>query len=212
MSVAIVTVAVGDTYRAFLPQWAHAITELDTPPDQVVIVTDHITDVVLDAVDATRGTAITATGTWKHHPQILANEAIRETTTTWVCKMDVDDVIYPHALNTVDNVDADVLMFGISVNGHEDIRAKTVTADAILTATGNLVFAGSPFRRKVWEASNGFQDMLYDDWRFWREAAANGFTFQSTGTIDYQYNLGQHNATRGAHHETEKRKVFDHVH
>lgn len=207
MTVAVVTVAVGDTYRAFLTEWAHAVADLETPPDEVVIVTDRITNGVLEAVDITGGTAIASTTTWRHHPQILANEAIRETSTDWVCKMDVDDIIYPHALNPIPDTVEDVLCFGITYCGLTLIPPAT-TANQILAATGNLLFAGSPFRRSVFDQTAGFRDMVYDDWAFWRETARAGATYQPTRTADYDYRMHGANASTRINRQDETRKAL----
>lgn len=214
MTVGIVTVAYGDTYLRFLPRWLQAITQLDHIPDEVVIVSNRYPDLTYIGAQHMPEpiTWITTTTQPTRHAQILANEGIETLGTEWVCKMDVDDVIYPHALNGLEDIQEDVLMFGISINGHTDLYAKPVTGEQILASQDNLLFAGSPFRKTVWEASSGFQDTMYDDWVFWREAARNGFTFTPSGSIDYEYTMGDHNATRYINHEAEKKRVFDYVH
>lgn len=214
MSVAVVTVAVGETYQRFLPEWATAVSQLHSQPDEVVIVGDRIPGKVREQIDQLLidWTWIQGKRPWKHHPQVLANDAIRLTGSDWICKMDVDDVILPHALDPLDSLDCDVLMFGMSINALKHFLVPPMTGKEILDSPVNRIFAGSPFRRWVWEASEGFQDMLYDDWRFWREAARNAARFAPSGTIDYVYRLADHNATNGCQHETEKAKVMTDVH
>lgn len=211
MTVAVVTVAVGETYRAFLPRWLAAVGALERRPEHIIIITDKPADV---AAIQHRETLYVRkpTGSFRNHAQVLSNEGIALTNAEWICRMDVDDVIYPHALNELDNTRADVYCFGISVNGDRLLPAQTVTARRVLAAQDNLLTAGSPYRRWVWEQSTGYQDIIYDDWRFWREAAANGARFHASGSIDYYYTLSTHNATNGVNHMDEKRNVFTDVH
>lgn len=211
VKIAIVTVAHGATYRDFLPRWAESIAHLQRQPDEVIIVTD-------DVADAARASAwipvrIKRTETsFERHAQLLVNQGIAATDADWIVKLDADDLIYPHALNALDFAEGDVFMFGVSVNGKTPIPAKSVEGQDILAAGDNLLHAASPFRRWVWEKSSGFQDMLYDDWAFWREAASNGAKFQASATIDYEYRLEGHNATLGIDHGKEVRRVMEHVH
>lgn len=190
MSVAIVTVATGGVYRSFLTEWSRAVRALERKPDEVVIVTDYMTLDVLEAMDRTGARVLQASQEVQHHPQVLINQAIAATSSDWVCKMDVDDIIYPHALNTLHTTDADVHMFGIRVTepGKEDrvLPAFPIHTADILSTFDNLVFSGSPFRRWVWE-HNPFRDMVYEDWAFWIEAAKAGARFHQSTSIDYEY-------------------------
>lgn len=185
--------------------------QLERRPDQIIIITDDASCVV--ALDVKQSIYVKKVNEgFVNHAQVLANKGIELTNAQWIVKLDADDIIYPHALNPLHEIKADVLSFGVSVNGERNLYAPSVTAQDVLAAQDNLLFAASPFRRWVWEKSSGFQDMLYDDWAFWREAAANNATFASSGTIDYEYRLEGHNATMNLDHEIEKRKVFNLVH
>lgn len=185
MSVAVVCVAYGEKYRAFLPQWCEAVAQLQTQPEQIIIATDDVEDCEV-MVDWLPGMSIVYAETEPLvHPQVCVNDAIRETDTEWVCKMDVDDLIYPHALNAIADCDADVFMFGIRL-GSVNLPARHVTRGDILRTPHNLVFSGSPFRRSFWEAAP-YMDMICEDWRFWVDAARNGARFQASPTIDYEY-------------------------
>ena len=211
MTVGVVTVAHGERYRAFLPEWATAIGSLRRKPDAVTIVTDtlncqHLTR-ALDILHP--DTVVIQTRTrWKKNTQILANEAIEYTRTDWICKLDADDLIYPHALNSIDDWPTDVCMFGISENGFRNLIPSPVTAQQVLASPHNLIFAGSPFRRDLWEQTPGFQDVTYDDWAFWRSCARAGATFHPTNTIDYYYRLHAHNYSSRADHPTATEEVF----
>ncbi len=133
------------------------------------------------------------------------NEAIAVTPADWICKMDADDLILPHALTPLDDLDADVLMFGIR-HGGQDLQFSGVDADAILRRDANLVFSGSPFRRELWER-NPFRDMVYEDWAFWVGCAQAGARFRHSGTIDYVYMIHDRQISRRADDARWKREV-----
>jgi hypothetical protein len=196
MSIGVVAVAYGEKYRAFLPRWMRAVTALETQPDQIMVVTDDIPSamVTLGNVHLSSTVFKQARGTFHTHPQVLVNEAIQAVRTDWICKMDIDDIIFPHALNALDEArDCDVWMFGIQLSG-QWLPARHVTRADVLRSPHNLVFSGSPFRRWVWERSQ-YRDMICEDWRFWIDAARNGARFQASPTIDYEYVIHDHNIT-----------------
>lgn len=196
MTVAVVCVAYGERYRRFLPQWCENIRALQREPEQIVIATDDVEGCEV-MVDWLPGMSIVLTSVEPIvHPQVCINDAIRETDTEWICKMDVDDIIYPHALNTLDDCDADVYMFGIRL-GHTNLAARHVTRYDVMRTPHNLVFSGSPFRRSIWEKAP-YQDMICEDWRFWIDAAHNGARFQASPSIDYEYVIhGENISQRG---------------
>lgn len=187
MSVAVVTVAVGAEYQARLPAWARAVAALERQPDEVIIAVDDLPDRLVSELTLILRDfwVVPSARAWVHHPQVLVNDAILVAESEWICKMDVDDVILPHALTPLDDVDADVFMFGIR-HGGQDLVWSGVTGDAIRTRQGNLVFSGSPFRRCFWEG-NEFRDMIFEDWAFWIGCADRGARFVSSGTVDYIY-------------------------
>ena len=187
MTIGVVTVAYGDKYRAFLPSWIQAITMLERKPDKITVVTDNVSSAMasLGNIQLSNATFRQAHNTFTVHPQVLVNEAIDSTHTDWICKMDVDDLIYPHALNNLDTCEADVYMFGIMHQNHR-LPARKVSGELILNTMHNLVFSCSPFKRWVWEAAP-YRDILCEDWAFWIDASKNGATFEASPTIDYEY-------------------------
>lgn len=187
VTIGIVTVAVGETYLKFLPQWAKAVSNLARKPDQITIVTDYMPEEYVRILDETLTTwqLLISNTKWVHHPQILVNEAISITHTDWICKMDADDIILPHAFNQLDESNADILLYGISI-GNKGLSFNDITSDLILQREHNYVFSGSPYRRWLWE-NNHYRDMIYEDWAFWIGCAKQTKKLQHTGTIDYIY-------------------------
>lgn len=195
MSVGVVAVAYGDTYRAFLPRWMRAMTMLEQKPEQIMVVTDDVPDCIARLGDVYLSSVIfkQAHGTFERHPQYLVNEGIASLSTDWVCKMDMDDIIFPHAFNGLHDCLADVYMFGIQLND-KWLPAHHVTAKDVLRSNYNMIFSGSPFRRWVWE-KQPFRDMICEDWMFWIDAAKNGARFQASPNIDYEYVIHGDNIT-----------------
>jgi hypothetical protein len=134
------------------------------------------------------------TTTYTVHPQFLVNTAITVTKCDWIVKLDVDDLILPHALNSVKTCRADVLNFGYQINGNDHV-SRVVTPEEIVSRSSNEISSCSPFRRKLWER-NKFLDMVFDDWGFWFQAARDGATFAATGTVDYLYRVHPEQITR----------------
>jgi hypothetical protein len=210
MTVGVVTVAVGEMYLDRLETWATAVAQLNRQPDLITIVTDRMPRRYVEILDdlLPQWQLVTSEKTWERHPQILVNDAIAMTDTEWICKMDADDQIFQHALNPLDNWPTDVCMFGISVNGERNLIPSPVTAQQVLESPHNPLFAGSPFRRAIYEQTLGFRDIIYDDWAFWRDCARAGATFQPTNTIDYLYLLHGGNSSLGVDHAAETARVF----
>lgn len=185
------TVAYGEKYHKFVPEWVDHVAALQRPADQVAIACDTLPENIVEHATKKLGKKlhiIYSDTKFKHHPQYLVNDAIDRTYTEWICKMDVDDLIYPYALNGVVAEACDVFMFGINLNNQQLLYPQNVKAAHVLQSPHNLVFSGSPFRRWVWSASP-FKDMIYEDWAFWREAAKRSAHFKPSNRIDYYYRL-----------------------
>jgi len=210
-TIGIVTVAMADLYRQFLPEWAASVAALNRQPDDVRIVVDQIDDDLWAEILGLLPHAklVKSTGEWKHHAQVLANDAIAQMETDWVSRLDADDLILPHAFDRLDEVTADVYAFGISINYEQDCPAMPVSTATVRHESSNYLCSASPFRRSVWVANGGFVDAVYQDWIFWRQAAARDATFAASGTVDYIWR--SHDAQVSAHcdDEAERRRVLE---
>lgn len=192
VTIGIVTVVVGDTYLAKIHTWAKAVSQLDRQPDVVTLVTDHMPRKYVEILDDAlpRWQLITTKRTWRHHPQVLVNDAIAETKTDWICKMDADDIILPHALSPIGSVSGDIWMFGMR-RLNDYLYSQPVTFQQVLgslyeATPVNYVNSGSPFRKHLW-TGNPYRDMIYEDWAFWIGCAKQKAIFKSSPSIDYEY-------------------------
>lgn len=196
VTIGICTVAYGITYHNFLPEWGRAVAALETRPDQITIVHDGVADDIKQNMSDLRSIVWVEDRktTFETHPQFLVNTGIPLTGTDWIIKLDVDDLILPHALNGLNNRESDVCNFGYRI-GSTDHVSRSVTAEQILARTNNPIASCSPFRRWLWER-NRFRDIAFDDWGFWYDAARECATFDATGTVDYIYRIHDDQMTR----------------
>jgi glycosyltransferase involved in cell wall biosynthesis len=210
-TIGIVTVAMADLYRRFLPEWAASVAALNRQPDVVCIVADEMDDDLWTEILGLLPQAqlVRSKNEWQHHAQVLANDAIAHMETDWVCRLDADDLILPHAFDRLDGVTADVYSFGISINNERDHSSIAVSTSTVRNSPNNHLYSASPFRRSVWVANGGFVDAVYQDWIFWRQAAAHGAEFEASATVDYIWR--SHDAQVSAHcdDEAERRRVLE---
>ena len=187
VSVGIVTSCYGAKYHGFLDDWSSAILDLNTQPDWITIVHDGVDLDIQRAIDRRLDIDWIEDTLTAHrlHPQVHVNQAIAQTFTDWILKVDVDDQLMPHALDGWQDTQADVVSFGYRID-LADHPSRPVTAEEMLAKLDNPIGSCSPFRRWVWE-TNRFRDILYDDWAFWIEAARAGAVFTNTGRVDYRY-------------------------
>lgn len=193
MTIGVVTVAVGKQYLDRLSAWATAVSALETQPDVIAIATNDMPTEYVETVSSIlKNCQIVVTDQrWNVHPQVLVNSAISIVQTDWICKLDVDDLIYPHAFNYLAQTEEDVYCFGIK-HGNTLAYARGLNAAEVLNADNSLVYSNSPFRRKLW-TNNNYIDMMYEDWAFWIGCAAQGASFARSDHIDYEYCQTGHN-------------------
>jgi hypothetical protein len=191
-TIAVVTACVGKNYHFFSSDWIQAVLKLERKPDEVIIATDLIThDFDAGLIQYVPAPKKSKSGHWA----FAVNEAIAASTADWICKVDVDDIILPHALNGVDSCEADVYCFGIEIDG----KSQHANPENILKQDDPQIFSNSVYRRWVWEA-NPYEDMFYEDGVFWYAAAIEGATFAISKTIDYVYGNHSNQTTKRVNH------------
>lgn len=207
MTVGICSVAYGQTYHAFLVEWSCAIAALETKPTTITVIHDGVSQEIRDQVADNIRVLWVEDHAIKFdvHPQVAVNSAIALTATDWIIKLDVDDLIMPHALNTLRDCAADVLNFGYRI-GETDHISQPVTAEYILERKSNPIGSCSPFRRWIWEA-NKFEDRSYDDWVFWIKAARSGAVFDATRRVDYVYRTHAEQITHRLNHHEARQEI-----
>ena len=182
VTIAVVTACVGKNYHFFSSDWIQAVLKLERKPDEIIIATDLITyDFDAGLIRYVPAPKESKSGHWA----FAVNEAIAASTADWICKIDVDDTILPHALNEVDSCEADVYCFGIEIDGNP----RYANPENILEQDNPQIFSNSAYRRWVWE-KNSYQDMYCEDALFWYSAAHEGATFAVSQRVDYIY--GRH--------------------
>lgn len=184
----VLTVSIG--YNHFLEKWAECVAKLQNKPASVIVGVDYIEEELRKRIEIYLPEII-----WvnlvkvnlRHHGHYY-NELIALVKTTWVCKIDADDLILPDAYNDLGKIEADVYAFGnvSSLTGIKSLPHPDLSAERILFSDNNLLSSLSPFKKKVWEA-NIFKDYIFDDWIFWIDAAKNDFSFSTSNRVNYIY-------------------------
>lgn len=198
MTIAVVATCVGTPYHQFLNEWIDAIMALERRPDEVVVSTDLVEEETTLPNGLIRYIPVTQESKNGHWGSAV-NEAIAMTTSDWICKVDIDDLILPHALNELDSCKADVYSFGLKY-GEQNLYAPYVNAEIILNHRSDPgIFSNSPYRRSVWEA-NPYEDIVYGDAVFWYAAAIKNATFAISSNIDYIYRIHDGQVTKRTDH------------
>jgi glycosyltransferase involved in cell wall biosynthesis len=197
MTIAVVATCVGKPFHQFSQGWIKAVLELERKPDEIVISTDLVKREIWLPDGVVRYVPVTQQSS-SGHWAFAVNEAIAVTSSDWICKIDIDDLILPHALNEIDACEADVYCFGIKIREH-DHYATQVNAEILLNQTDPQIYSNSPYRRWIWEA-HPYEDMFYEDGVFWYAAAVEGATFAISPNIDYVYGIHENQTTKHVDH------------
>lgn len=188
MTIGIVASVYGSAYYKFVLPWVARISCLNRQPDRVTIAHDGIPDKYRDAAgELLEVEWVRSDIAFRLHPQVNVNAAIKITETDWIAKVDIDDLLFAHALDEINDSLADVVNFGYRI-GDTDCPSRVVSAHEVLQKNNNAIGSCSPFRRWIWE-TNPFEDVRFDDWRFWIKAARAGAAFTATGRTDYIYRV-----------------------
>jgi glycosyltransferase involved in cell wall biosynthesis len=174
LGLSIVTTASGG-YGKYFPDWVQGILSQTLRPAEICIVTHGNVADRERAVEAAR--RLEAAGhivRRMHHAEQLnlgtaRNAAVAISSSEWVMHADVDDILFPHCLETVAPLmpSCEIVALGF--------EARKLTADgtllrtrlyrdmpngAALLASGAPCSGLSPFRRRLWEAVPYRTDML----------------------------------------------------
>lgn len=181
-TIAVVASCVNEPYHYFIDQWKQSVGKLERQADEVIIATDLVNEVT-QSDDCTLVPIKNEpkSGNWT----VAVNDAIAHSQSDWIAKIDIDDLILPHALNEIDSCEADVYCFGIQIDG-QDILAEP---KGLLEQPDPKIFSNSVYRRWVWE-KNPYQDIFCEDALFWYLAAHENATFAVSKRVDYIY--GRH--------------------
>lgn len=176
------------SYYHHLPQWADSIKALQRQPDEVIIAASEPWRVWVGlddmGVDLPGLRVLAVNG-----PFLLSrflNVAVAASHSDWIAWIGVDDAYRPEALNGLDDCPADILIYGMQIEG-QGVWHGGLLADSPLY---NPIPCGSPFRRTLW-AQNPFNEGLfpYEDWAFWIAAHHAGAKAIPSGRIDFDYHL-----------------------
>ncbi len=190
-----VTTTVGGTYSRYVADWADSISAQTVQPDQVVIVDNRSDDPDTVRKAANRLGAELVVLDRQVNWGRARNIAIARTSTVWVQHFDVDDTMYPHALEETfqviaDQPETDVVQWGWDkdwgTRPHQRLY-RPYDGTEILNV-GPKAAGVSPFRRALWEQAP-YDDLLEGAWDtgLWLGFAHLGARFRPTSQPCFRY-------------------------
>lgn len=181
----------GDNYDQFLPRWQEAIKNLNTKPKRVLVISDRPREIEVAEV-----IVIEPRPDWNTPNPHYANYVAKNTFTEWLLVMDIDDLIEPDALDDLEEVQADIYLMGININGNEKYLPPKLSNEEIASLPACYFCFGSPIKRDL-VLKFPFHDTPYGDWIFWREAARGGAKFAWSNRVGYIYRKDFNNSMSG---------------
>lgn len=191
VDVTIMAWIYGEYYDQFLPRWVEAIKNLNTKPKRVIVISDRPRK-----IDIAEVVIIRPDPKWNTPNPHYANWVANNTNTKWLLLADIDDMVKPDILDGLENVDADVYLMGLDINGVETYLPPHLTNEQIYTLPNCYFAFGSPIKRE-WALKFPFHDTPYGDWIFWREIARAGAKFAWSGRVGYWYRKDFANSMSG---------------
>jgi hypothetical protein len=191
VDVTIMAWIYGEYYDQFLPRWIEAIKNLNTKPKRVIVISDRPRK-----IDIAEVVIIKPDPKWNTPNPYYANWVANNTDTEWLLLADIDDMVKPDILDGLENVDADVYLMGLDINGVETYLPPYLTNEQIYSLPNCYFAFGSPIKRE-WALKFPFHDTPYGDWIFWREIARAGARFAWSGRVGYWYRKDFENSMSG---------------
>jgi hypothetical protein len=191
VDVTIMAWIYGEYYDQFLPRWVEAIKNLNTKPKRVIVISDRPRK-----IDIAEVVIIRPDPKWNTPNPHYANWVANNTNTKWLLLADIDDMVKPDILDGLENVDADVYLMGLDINGVETYLPPHLTNEQIYSLPNCYFAFGSPIKRE-WALKFPFHDTPYGDWIFWREIARAGARFAWSGRVGYWYRKDFANSMSG---------------
>ena len=188
----------GEDYDQFIPRWLEAIKNLNTQPKNVVVISD-----TFRKIDGVQVVTYPINAKWSLPISYYANFVCQNYKTEWMLVADIDDMVKPDILDGLENLDADVHLMGLDINGEETYLPPYLTNEQIYTLPNNYFAFGSPFKRE-WALKFPFQETPYCDWIFWRQIAKAGAKFAWSGRVGYWYRKDFANSVSGPANDNPK--------
>jgi hypothetical protein len=191
VDVTIMAWIYGEDYDQFLPRWSEAIKNLNKKPKRVLVISDRPREIEVAEV-----VVIKPDPNWNTPNPYYANWIAKNTDTDWLLLADIDDMLKPDVLDDLEEIDADVYLMGLDINGVETYLPPYLTNEQIYSLPNCYFAFGSPIKRN-WVLKFPFHDTPYGDWIFWREIARAGAKFAWSGRVGYYYRKDFANSMSG---------------
>lgn len=182
-------VAICHSYPEKIAGWLDSVRALNRKPDEIVLVLWSGIDTLL--LDLNNVKVVFWDKDFAYSD--MMNLAFENCKTDWISWIGIDDRYRPHALDKIDNCDADVLALGFQYDTGQLWTPAKTTGEEILSLIANMIPCGSPVRRWLWEKQPFEQRIApFDDWCFWIGTALSGATYDATLDIDVDYEYAGH--------------------
>jgi hypothetical protein len=173
MSVAVVSAVWGD-YLRFLPGWVEMVGLLSPQPDQVVIAT-----VPKHAAEVRRMSGATVVVQDGNPPAgdfmvpWMINQAVKAVTADWLALLGMDDRFLPHAIASLNDVDADIVSISAMTTNGTFIQART--EQHLRVVADDMILGPSYIRTKLFREMGGYRtEWFLSDWMLWVDAYLAG--------------------------------------
>ena len=189
MAISLGVVSICHGYPEKISGWLESVRTLNRKPDEIVLVLWTGIDKKNLNLDGVKVIDWHADFEFSN----MMNLAFKNCQTDWISWIGIDDRYRPHALDKINNCEADVLALGFQYDTGQIWTPTKTTAEQILSLQANMITCGSPVRRWLWEQQPFEQKIApFDDWCFWIGTALSGATYDSTLDIDVDYEYAGH--------------------
>jgi hypothetical protein len=189
LAISLGVVSICHGYPEKISGWLESVRTLNRKPDEIVLVLWTGIDKKNLNLDGVKVIDWHADFEFSN----MMNLAFKNCQTDWISWIGIDDRYRPHALDKINNCEADVLALGFQYDTGQIWTPTKTTAEQILSLQANMITCGSPVRRWLWEQQPFEQKIApFDDWCFWIGTALSGATYDSTLDIDVDYEYAGH--------------------
>ena len=165
-------------YGHFLTDAIDSALSQTYPNIEVIVVNDGSTDNTSEVVRSYGGKVRLIEQENQGLPG-TRNRGVREARGEWVCCLDADDKFHPDYVDHCLELDADIITAGTKEFGDRQGGWMPPPAPKFNDfISGNKVNCSALFRKKVWEATGGFDEDMkvgFEDWDFWMRSAKLGY-------------------------------------
>jgi hypothetical protein len=155
----IVSVAFGEKFSKFVPEWWNSIQNLEIPPKEIVVVHNPKDNTGVDNLP------VTLIPNLSDDVTKMLNIGFSSVKTKWTGSLSLDDLYFPGALNEINDAQ------NFDIIGCNAISKKTgafLSSDLVsLKSRHNKMLGFSFFTTELYYRVGGWPNIVWSDWGFW---------------------------------------------